>query len=301
MPKTPLQAAGEAMPVAKINRRNMLTGIGAASATALTLGKAESSGLAKAGGFPTGKEVPMNMVNHRNFAATDRQIAALLADLERAIADHAAAISAKEWKVVEYAHLWPLAPEEILGGARAWEWETSRASAETNIAGEPIYRQAALLTKRLARQFRTGDQAARMLNFSVDTVDELRKMRDAWLHNEKTGKSYLKSRARFLPEFEKAIPLAEQYFAETARLREVSGIAGLINNVRDAGARIEDTMRAISNTRATTPAGAGMKAVAIETSCAAFGTDDGVLNAIRTSQWSQGVVADMAAIAPAVA
>ncbi|MCT7375466.1 hypothetical protein [Chelativorans salis] len=59
-------AAGEAMPAAKINRRHMLTGVGAATATALTLGKAESAGLPNAGGFLEGKEdTPMNMINHQ--------------------------------------------------------------------------------------------------------------------------------------------------------------------------------------------------------------------------------------------
>ncbi|UVC12957.1 MULTISPECIES: hypothetical protein [Mesorhizobium] len=49
MPNTSVRAAAEGMP-AVINRRTILTGIGAATAAAVTLGKAESTGLANAEG-----------------------------------------------------------------------------------------------------------------------------------------------------------------------------------------------------------------------------------------------------------
>lgn len=49
MQNTTVRAAAEGVPV--INRRTILTGLGAATAAVVTLVKAESSGLTKAGGF----------------------------------------------------------------------------------------------------------------------------------------------------------------------------------------------------------------------------------------------------------
>jgi hypothetical protein len=67
MPNTSVRAAAEGMP-AVINRRTILTGIGAVAIAAVTSRKTESDGLDEAGSS-IGKESHMNMINHEHFRA----------------------------------------------------------------------------------------------------------------------------------------------------------------------------------------------------------------------------------------
>ncbi len=71
MPNKPVRAAAEGMPTEEITRRTILTGLGAAAATSVTLRKAESAGLGGAGGSATERESQMNMINHAEFNSAD--------------------------------------------------------------------------------------------------------------------------------------------------------------------------------------------------------------------------------------
>jgi hypothetical protein len=56
MPDTTVRAAAEGLPIEKISRRAILTGIGAVVVAAVTSRKAESSGLGEAGSSSIGKD-----------------------------------------------------------------------------------------------------------------------------------------------------------------------------------------------------------------------------------------------------
>ncbi|MER9159075.1 hypothetical protein [Mesorhizobium sp. M0778] len=111
MPNTPVRAAAEGLPA--ISRRTILVGLGAATATAVTLGKAESTALTKAGGFQERKESPMNMINHRShFECADAELFRLDKELEEAHArmERAAKVCRKVGRRCEKLYP-PRAPE----------------------------------------------------------------------------------------------------------------------------------------------------------------------------------------------
>lgn len=62
-----------------------------------------------------------------------------------------------EWIADEWRHLWPLAPEELLGPADA-DRHMGHAVGETDIIGNFILRDCSTLTKRLSPQFRKVDR-----------------------------------------------------------------------------------------------------------------------------------------------
>ena len=260
-----------------LNRRNMLRGMAVSTAVATTVtGTAASAAREPA-------------------AIADQPIAALLTDLEKAISDRAAAIEAKEWKVAEYAHLWPLAPEEILYGINAWNIAPWRELAETNLAGEPIYRPLAEFSKSRRRLVeKVMGPSTERVNCAVETPERLRQFHRNVLNNARkySGTSEKERQRRFsaAADLKRHAALSEQYHAETTRLRKVSGIDAILAARKDAEVRIENMLKTLSQTKARTRHGATMKARAIAMWQASCGSGDKVVDSIRTMAVAQSVV-----------
>lgn len=289
MPKTPTPAAGEAMPAAKINRRKMLTGT-VAAITGTTAALATGQALATV--TPTNE--------------AERELAAFLAELDRGIADRDAAVEAKDWKLAEYEHLWPLAPEEILGLTGAWEIARDRAYEadnghllpETNLVGEPIYRRVGDLNLRAMRFF--GRNAKKdvdgRVSFSVETPDDLRRSIatvSAWRVRAESGR---RERDRRIAESEALIPISKRYFAKVKRLRKVSGIYDILAAREAAERRMQATVDAMFAVSATTPLGAAMKAQGLRQWSTAMGYNERTISDLIEAPYAQGIVGDILAM-----
>ncbi|MDK4726406.1 hypothetical protein [Rhizobium phaseoli] len=170
-----------------------------------------------------------------------------------------------EWLADEWRHQWPLAPEELLLGANAQDGRYI-LPAERDIIGRYLVRDTSDLTKRLAPKFRREN---RKTCFVLRTADEERDLLKRWVQSKPTGrteKALERNRAykiKAIQECELRIQLAEQYEAETARLREVSGADAARQSVRDADARLRKAADDVSKCEARTLIGLGMKADAL--------------------------------------
>ncbi|MFI0848660.1 hypothetical protein [Mesorhizobium sp. IMUNJ 23232] len=165
-------------------------------------------------------------------AGDDSKLFTLLGEYQAAQADLAKAKADLDWLVAEWRHLWPLAPEELLGGV--WfdrEVPHSRnPTVERDIAGRFLRRDTATLTKRLKRRSR-AEHATGI--FDVTTAAYARDTLDRWQKSTvrgRTAKSLAKNQKRrvdFIGQWERRYALATEYEAETARLRELSGVAAI--------------------------------------------------------------------------
>ena len=193
--------------------------------------------------------------NPELLAAYDRFLAAR--------AEVAAAEDALEWLVDEWRHLWPLAPEEILGFANA---DNYTADAERDIAGRIIIRDTGDFTKRFDRKQR---EEIRTTCFTVRTPDWFQDVIDKWERPRtgKTKKALDRNRAqqaKVLAEYRRKLRLSEDYHAETARLREASGAANVKARIKAAKAAVNTARLDVSYAHANTLAGLHMKVTALK-------------------------------------
>lgn len=193
----------------------------------------------------------------------------LIAAYERFVAaraEVAAAEDALEWLVDEWRHRWPSAPEEILGGAGAdRSYSPSNETAEKDIAGRFIRRPTADLTVRMTKKMRESTPVA---CFSVETPEEIQRVITAWKIPRKgrtaTAQArHQKEQQKVLVKYRKKLPLSQAYYAETARLREVSGVEKYIQRINAAKNEQQRASRAVSNAEAFTMAGIAFKAAAL--------------------------------------
>lgn len=165
-----------------------------------------------------------------SFAAEgdDSTLFGFLAGYREAQADLAKVNSELEWIAAEWKHLWPLAPEELLGMPFAHRYVAPHcgAKAERDIAGNFMMRDVTTLRARLSKKRRAegGTEC-----FGVATSDSVAEDLARWRANVpkgRTAKSLAKNqkfRLERIRLLERNHALALAYEAETARLRQVSG------------------------------------------------------------------------------
>lgn len=223
--------------------------------------------------------VPTQTVQDENpelLATYDRFLAAR--------AEVAAAEDALEWLVDEWRHLWPLAPEEILGFANA---DNHTAGAERDIAGRIIVRDTGDMAKRATRKWR--EQYPRTC-FTVHDPDWFQDVIDRWKTPRagKTEKALARNRAeqaRVLSEYRHKLRLSEEYFAETARLIDASGVDQVKQRIKTARAALDRACGDVSYEPAHTVAGLRLKAEVLQTQ------DDGMAPYMRDKRGSLGAMA----------
>lgn len=201
-----------------------------------------------------------------SFGASAKENPELLAAYGRFRAardEVAAAKDALEWLADEWRHLWPLAPEEILGHAHA---DRNTAGAERDIAGRIIFRDTNEVTKRMTRRWREENPS---VCFSVHTPDWFQYDIDKW-EKPRTGKTAMAlarnraTQARVLDEYRNKQRLSEEYHAETARLRAASGVDKVKQRVKAAEAALSKACTDVSYEPAHTIEGLRLKAEALE-------------------------------------
>jgi len=247
MPNTPVRAAAEGLP--EINRRRVLVGLAAASTA--------SAGTVIAAPAPSSAVVEENP--------------ALIAAREefRAAADELkAANEALEWLADEWRHLWPLAPEEILGAVNAQLRRNSgEFPAETDIAGNYLLRDCSVLTKRLSKEFRSNNGRT---CFCLRRADDIAQRLEAWRNAKPKGRAAEK----YARALEAALPLARAYEAETKRLRDLSGVADVRKRIEMARTRLTSAELEIRRLPARTMAGVTIKAATLLTTYDGMGLQD---------------------------
>jgi hypothetical protein len=193
----------------------------------------------------------------------------LLAAYERLLqvrGELAVAEDAIQWLVDEWRHLWPLAPEELLGGANA-DCYGRDDEAERDIAGRYLKRDTSDLTKRLPKKWREENTA---VCFTVLTPEKAHETIEFWSHQVpkgRTQKALEQRRARrdaFIKGYQQKLPLAQAYQKETARLREASGVEEVKQRISVAKAALTTVSGEISTIPAFTHNGLRIKAEAIE-------------------------------------
>ncbi|ANL52837.1 hypothetical protein AMC86_CH01675 [Rhizobium phaseoli] len=237
-----------------VSRRALLSGFAAASAVAAVAVAPNAQGSA--------------VLQELGISSDQAENPQLITAYERfyeACAELKDAQDRLEWLADEWRHQWPLAPEELLLGANAQDGRYTMP-AERDIIGRYLVRDTSDLTKRLAPKFRREN---RKTCFALRTADEERGHLIKWTQSKPTGrtaKALERNRAyrlKAIQECELRIQLAEQYEAETARLRRVSGADAARQSVRDAGALLRKAADDVSQCEAWTLVGLGKKGEAL--------------------------------------
>ena len=235
-----------------INRRMALRGI----ASIPVLGGATA---ALAGG---GSIVPAGVCVAPAATAADAGLFSLLKDYEAASADLAKAKSDLEWIVAEWRHLWPLAPEELLGGGNAHLYMSPGFTAERDIAGNFMMRDVSTLTKRLtSKQRREGGENCFTLTTSALSTERLEYWRTE-VPKGRTAKRLARNRKfrlDMIRRFEREHAMALAYEAETTRLRQVSGANAAIDRFNAAEDACYDLSEVIMRHPAATTGGIAAK------------------------------------------
>ncbi|PYE98898.1 secreted protein [Rhizobium sp. PP-F2F-G38] len=253
-------------------RRNFLGGAALAGATAA------------AGAGPAIACAPMEPVltasvaeNHDLLEAYDR--------LKAALAERDEANLALEWIADEWRHLWPLAPEELLGGANAHSIG-GNSYAERDIIGRYLMRDTSSLTKRFSPKLRMEMPTA---CFAVATEEQANENLDRWTKSAPKGRTEKAlgrsriTRDRFIANARHKAALAREYEQETRRLRDAAGVEKARRRIMRAKASVKAICEEISLIPARSPEGFRIKAQAIGTS--------GILSSARECS---GTLAEMA-------
>ncbi|MGO6982776.1 hypothetical protein [Rhizobium leguminosarum] len=234
-----------------VSRRSLLLGMAAAStAAAVAVVPTPARSASGSAAAPMG-ENPELVAAYGLFSEACAELKTAKADLD--------------WLADEWRHRWPLAPEEILLNANAQNDFYVSPGTETDILGRYLLRDTSALTKRLSRGFR-GE--TRQTCFTLLTSEKARELRDRWERNVpkgRTEKSLARNRAfreEAIRDCTRDLALAEQYEAETARLRAESGAAQALQRVKDADRKLNAAAAEVSFLPALTLEGVGMKATA---------------------------------------
>ncbi|MCV9943017.1 hypothetical protein [Rhizobium sp. BT-175] len=175
---------------------------------------------------------------------------------------------AREWLADEWKHRWPLAPEALLWGANAQDGRYID-DGERDIIGRYLIRDTADLTKRMSAKYRRANP--RTCFSLLTSTRERARMEDLKNSTPKgrTPKALERNQAfrnEAIRKCEQNIVVAEQYEAETARLRRISGADAVQQRVRNADACLRKAADEVSLCEARTLAGLGMKADALTVS-----------------------------------
>lgn len=263
MPSISVQAAAEGLPTTRRSFLSAIPGLAAASAVPAVLSSPKA-----ASALP---ETPEAIAENLDLLkAYDKLLAAR--------AEAVAAQEALEWLADEYRHVWPLAPEELLGGANAHHDITTRGNtAERDIIGRFMMRDTSVLTKRLSREFREHNEKT---CFHVFTSGEAKKaLNDLSAETPKgrTERALARNR-RWIEDgivaWKRRLELALEYESETARLTQASGVRQAKQRISIAEQAVWKSCEDISKIPAYTHEGLRIKAHALQ----AYGLFDGGQN-----------------------
>ncbi|MBY3067441.1 hypothetical protein HFO74_29160 [Rhizobium laguerreae] len=244
-----------------VSRRALLLGFTAASTVAAVAVAPDAFGAVAAQALGTSSE-----------QAESPELISAYESFCDACIDLKEAHQAREWLADEWKHRWPLAPEALLWGANAQDG-SYLDDGERDIIGRYIVRDTADLTKRMSAKFR---RATPRTCFSVLTSSRAREVVEKWKRSSPKGRTekapvrHQLFRDKMIREYEMNIGLAEQYEAETARLREISGADAARLRVKEADGRLLKAANQISQCPAYTVAGLGMKADALAVTAGAL-------------------------------
>jgi len=219
----------------KTTRRKFLGGVAAASLPA-TAATAAASAEAAA-------EIPQLINAHKRLLAAREELKE--------------AKSALEWIADEWRHVWPLAPEEILGFWGADRGVGGSHKPERDIVGNFLYRDARGRTKAC---------------FSVETPDDVQWWIDNFRKRKARGRTpetLRKSQEvidRNVRLHERNLELAIAYQKETSELREKAGVKAAKARIARAQKAVEAVCTEISNIPAVGYAGLVIKADALKSS-----------------------------------
>ncbi|RWX74429.1 hypothetical protein EPK99_24920 [Neorhizobium lilium] len=177
-----------------------------------------------------------------------------------------AAQQALEWLADEWRHRWPSAPEQILGFANADRSSgNDYATAEKDIAGRFIYRDTSELTSRMPKKMR---QEMPRTCFGVERPEYIRDIIELWKRPNvaRTAAALARREAeqkKAIARLSEKLRLSESYFAETARLRETSGVDAVQERISAAEKAVEEALDRVSRIPALTHYGLRIKACAI--------------------------------------
>jgi hypothetical protein len=182
------------------------------------------------------------------------------------LAERAAAEAEIERISDEWRDRWPFAPEAILGPLiRGSAWDDDMWRPERDIAGEVLERDVASLTERLSRGKRSelaGQKMAFYVEKRSSIADKLAELRSREIKG-RTPKALKRNRAWRADAIARAkteLDLADQYEAETARLRKVSGMNAAKARLARAKANVSSVRESISIADAYSPADLWKKA-----------------------------------------
>ena len=162
--------------------------------------------------------------------------------------------SALEWIADEWRHVWPLAPEELLGYRNADRSSGRTGNAECDIVGNFIYRDAKGRQKDC---------------FSVETSDDAQWWIDNFRRRKARGRTpetLRKSQEvidRCLRVHQRQLDLAIAYQKKTAELREKAGVQAAKSRIKRAEKAVETVCTEISKIPAVDYAGLVIKADAL--------------------------------------
>lgn len=245
------RASGPVLP--EINRRRFLISTAAASAISAVPMAAQAASLPKT-----------------NDTERDAALFDLLKQHEEAVQAVKKARADLDWLWDEWRHLWPLAPEEILGFANAREHEDS---AERDLIGRRIFRDTMPLTKRVARKFRVENKKTCFQIYTAEATEARIAEVLGWSLSGRTEKSRARNakwRVRYLAELETRLHLARQYEAETSRIRALSNVEAFQATLEAAKQRELSLKDAIYAFPVHTAAGLEEKARFVLETCADY-------------------------------
>ncbi|MBW9053437.1 hypothetical protein JNB85_13565 [Rhizobium mesosinicum] len=251
MPNATIQAAAEGMP--NTTRRNLLIGLATAS-TAAAVAVASKAHAVEA--------APEAQAENPELIAAYDTFYSACTELKNALSD-------AEWLADEWRHRWPLAPEELLLNAGAQHPYTAGALIERDIIGRPLLRETSPITKRLSRNFR---ERTRKTCFTLLTADKARELLSRWEQSEPRGRTEkslsrnIAFRREAIADCKRDIDIAEQYEAETARIRKEAGADAAMLRVEEADRAVDAAAAEVSLFPAYTVAGVGLKAAALSVS-----------------------------------
>ncbi|MBN9242513.1 MAG: hypothetical protein J0I98_06950 [Mesorhizobium sp.] len=243
------RADAEVLP--EINRRKMMLGFAASSAAMAAIAAATSEARSTAI-YEEVNENPELIEAFRDLRAAENEYYASKDDLG--------------WLADEWKHLWPLAPEEILGAANAHRHGSYSDDIERDIIGRPMMRDTSVLTKRLAKEFR---QENRETAFFIDQPDELAERIKEFRKSKpkgRTPKSLERNRKWLestIAHMENRLRLAIEYHSETKRIRALAGVDAAKQRIKTAEDQFDAAAVAFSKIPSRTLVGLRLKADAL--------------------------------------
>lgn len=248
MSKRMFPAAAEGMP--NFNRRTFLRGMGSATAVA---GVVAAPAVAEAV-ISAQAENPELLRLHEELTARLQERAAAEAEIAR-IAD--------EWR-----DRWPLAPEDLLGiviMAKERAYDDGMWRAERDIAGEVLFRDPSMLSRRTSRRYR-DDLMAAPVAFYIEKTDHIEKQLRDWENMPPKGRTpaalarNTKWVAGVISDYRSRLHLARQYDVKTARFRKISGMDAAKQRRARANENLQLARELLSEVSAWTQGGLALKA-----------------------------------------